>query len=117
MVANYELYAHFSVSNEAALYKLFLVGPATGTLGERMIDTGSSNADLSGMSFTTQNRDNDRMSRGNCARSYKGGWWFNNCHDAFLNGQWSPGYLDRPWTPTIQNGTSVRETVMMIRRH
>ncbi|XP_061191100.1 fibroleukin-like [Saccostrea echinata] len=111
-----ELYAHFSVSDEAALYKLLLAGPATGTLGDRMMDTGSSNTDPSGMNFTSPDRDNDRMS-GNCARSYKGGWWFNNCHDAFLNGQWSPGYWYETWTPTIQNGTSVRETMMMIRRH
>ncbi|XP_062598972.1 ficolin-2-like [Saccostrea cucullata] len=89
----YEMYDGFSVSDEAGKYQLFLAGPATGTLGDSMFDTGSSNFDLSGMSFSTQDRDNDRRSSANCAAhsDIRGGWWFNRCHHAFLNGQLSPG--------------------------
>ncbi|XP_062587054.1 ficolin-1-like [Saccostrea cucullata] len=133
------MYDRFSVSNEAGKYQLFLAGPATGTLVDGMLDTGysyrdlsgmsfstpdrdngdsmrSSNA-LSGMSFSTPDRDNDRYNVYNCAADYGGGWWFNRCHFAFLNGRWSPGSWYNPWSPTIKTGTYVRGTTMMIRRN
>ncbi|XP_062618637.1 microfibril-associated glycoprotein 4-like [Saccostrea cucullata] len=50
----YEMYDGFSVSDETGKYQLFLAGPATGTLGDAMLDTGVSSADLSGMYFSTQ---------------------------------------------------------------
>ncbi|XP_062618739.1 fibroleukin-like [Saccostrea cucullata] len=112
----YEMYDRFSVSDETGKYQLFLAGPATGTLGDSMIDTGFSRADLSGMYFSTLDRDNDRWS-GNCAAYYGGGWWFNFCHYAFLNGPWSSESWIYLWYPTIWSGTSIRETAMMIRRH
>ncbi|XP_062583066.1 fibroleukin-like [Saccostrea cucullata] len=36
----YELYDRFSVSDEAGKYQLSLAGPATGTLGDSMLNTG-----------------------------------------------------------------------------
>ncbi|XP_062596672.1 fibroleukin-like [Saccostrea cucullata] len=113
----YELYNQFSVSDEADKYQLFLSGPATGTLGDRMLDTGSSSNDMSGMPFTTLDRDRDRWSGGNCAAEYRGGggWWFNNCNDAYLNGQWLNWY--QPWYPPFDNGDDIAETILMIRRH
>ncbi|XP_062570213.1 fibrinogen-like protein 1 [Saccostrea cucullata] len=115
----YEMYDGFSVSDEAGKYQIFLAGPATGTLGDSMLDTGYSARDLSGMSFSTPDRDNDRSSGINCAaRSIRrGGWWFNFCHRAFLNGQWSSESWYRPWYPTVTSGTSVKATLMMIRRN
>ncbi|XP_062607150.1 fibroleukin-like [Saccostrea cucullata] len=113
----YEMYDGFSVSNEAGKYQLFLTGPATGTLGNSMLDTGYSWRDLSGMAFSTPDRDNDRSSFANCAANYIGGWWFNACTYTFLNGPWSPGSWDKPWYPTVRNGTSVKGTTMMIRRN
>ncbi|XP_061190556.1 fibroleukin-like [Saccostrea echinata] len=86
----YELYDRFSVSNESENYQLFLAGNATGTLGDAMLSTGSSNNDLSGMYFTTPDKDNDRALGANCAVTWGGGWWFNYCHLAFLNGPWYP---------------------------
>ncbi|XP_062612854.1 fibroleukin-like [Saccostrea cucullata] len=114
----YEIYDRFSVSDEAGKYQLFLAGPATGTLGDSMLDTGYSNLDLSGMSFSTPDRDND-VGAGNCAvySDRRGGWWFNFCHRAFLNGQWSPESWYRPWYPTVTSGTSVKGTTMMVRRY
>ncbi|XP_062598974.1 fibroleukin-like [Saccostrea cucullata] len=115
----YEMYDRFSISNEAGKYQLFLTGPATGTLGDSMLDTGSSINDLSGMYFSTPDRDNDGWGDKNCVvyRTTSGGWWFRSCHSAFLNGPWSPQSWSYPWYPTVQSGTSVKGTTMMIRRH
>ena len=45
-----------------------------------------------GMAFSTKDQDNDlSVSTGYCAPRYKGGWWFNNCHYAFLNGLYYNG--------------------------
>ncbi|XP_062579617.1 ficolin-2-like [Saccostrea cucullata] len=114
----YELYNQFSIADEMNNYRLLLGGPATGTLGDSMSDTGSSYYDLSGMSFSTPDRDNDR-SIGNCAASsnIRGGWWFNSCNHAFLNGPWSPGSWFRPWYPTVTDSTQIKETLMMIKPH
>ncbi|XP_062594618.1 ficolin-1-like [Saccostrea cucullata] len=114
----YELYDRFSVSDEAEKYQLFLAGPATGTLGDSILNTGFPTRDLSGMSFTTRDQDNDPSSV-NCAANYdkRGGWWFNRCHRGFLNGPWYPADWDTPWYPAVENGTSIRGTVMMIKRH
>ncbi|XP_062608617.1 fibroleukin-like, partial [Saccostrea cucullata] len=109
----YELYEKFAISNETENYKLFLAGPARGTLGDSMLTTAYSNFRLSGMYFTTYDRDNDRYSDGNCATKHKGGWWFNGCYNAFLNGLWSTTDWVWPWTPKITDGTSVKGTVMM----
>ncbi|XP_062619177.1 fibroleukin-like, partial [Saccostrea cucullata] len=114
----YEMYDRFSISKEAGKYQLFLAGPANGTLGDSMLDTGNPFLDLSGMYFSTPNRDNDRFSDGHCAAdSYRrGGWWFNWCTYAFLNGQWSPESWYNPWYPTVNDSTQIKETLMMIRR-
>ncbi|XP_062611430.1 fibrinogen-like protein 1, partial [Saccostrea cucullata] len=97
----YELYDHFSISDEAEKYQLFLSGPATGTLefgGDSMLNTDYSWADLSGMYFSNPDRDNYKLTGGNCAADsqMRGGWWFNTCHLAFLNGQWFPGNWKDP---------------------
>ncbi|XP_062593262.1 microfibril-associated glycoprotein 4-like [Saccostrea cucullata] len=108
----YELYSQFSVADETNKYRLFLGGPATGTLGDSM----TSGHDLSGMPFTTKDRDNDR-SINNCAVHNRGGWWFNSCHHAFLNGPWSSNSWDWLWYRTVMYGTSVKGTTMMVKRH
>ncbi|XP_061190572.1 fibroleukin-like [Saccostrea echinata] len=112
----YELYGRFSVSDETEKYQLFLAGSATGTLGDSMLNTGSSDYNLSGMYFSTPDRDNDRWS-GNCADSFGGGWWFNLCYSAFFNGPWSSADWFWPWFPTVENGTNVTGTLMLIKRH
>ncbi|XP_062603442.1 fibrinogen-like protein 1 isoform X1 [Saccostrea cucullata] len=115
----YERYHQFSVSDESDNYRLYLGGPATGTLGDRMLDTGRSTQDLSGMSFSTPDRDHDRAGSYNCAVDHGGGggWWYNNCHDANLNGPWSPAYWWEPWFPLLKNGGDITETLMMIKSH
>ncbi|XP_062568836.1 ficolin-1-like [Saccostrea cucullata] len=112
----YQQYGEFSVNNETDNYRLYLGGPSEGTLGDSMIDTGKSWADLSGMYFSTPDRDNDNNTV-NCAAlsDRRGGWWFNTCHLAFLNGQWSPGSWADPWFPTVIHNKDIKETVMMIK--
>ncbi|XP_062605700.1 microfibril-associated glycoprotein 4-like [Saccostrea cucullata] len=86
--------------------------------GDSMLDTGYPKEYLSGMYFSTPDRDND-LSRINCAArsEIRGGWWFNACHYAFLNGPWSPANWGYPWWPPLKSGSSIRRTVMMIKRH
>ncbi|XP_062576933.1 fibroleukin-like [Saccostrea cucullata] len=115
----YELYNQFSVADETNNYRLFLGGTATGTLGDAMLGTVFSDYDLSGMAFSTPDRDNDAWSGGNCAVVFnmRGGWWFNSCHLAFLNGPWSSTYWYLPWAPTVNDGREIKETLMMIKPH
>ncbi|XP_062609690.1 microfibril-associated glycoprotein 4-like isoform X7 [Saccostrea cucullata] len=114
----YELYNQFSVADETNKYRLFLGGQASGTLGDSM-----RSYDLSGMSFSTPDRDNDRWIDnynwifGHCAAysDIRGGWWFKWCHFAFLNGQWSSGSWAFPWYPTVTDNKQIKETLMMIK--
>ncbi|XP_062603445.1 microfibril-associated glycoprotein 4-like [Saccostrea cucullata] len=48
-------------------------------IGDRMLDTGESTTNLSGMNFSTPDRDNDKASIGGCAvyAGGGGGWWYN----------------------------------------
>lgn len=80
-----------------------------------MIKASHSSANLYGTSFSTMDRDNDQWNSVNCAVQYKGGWWFNRSHDAFLNGPWPPEDWYEPWVPTIRNGSNIAEVRMMIK--
>ncbi|XP_061177582.1 fibroleukin-like [Saccostrea echinata] len=111
----FELYGRFSVSDEAENYQLFMDGPAIGTLGDRMLNVSSGDT-LSGMFFTTPDRDNDRNPVGSCAVRNRGGWWFNYCHDAYFNGPWGSTIWSQPWFPLIVDGRDVRGTLMMVKR-
>jgi hypothetical protein len=56
-------------------------------LGARKPNGGDSMAYNNGMQFTTIDVDNDLYSGGNCVADGKyGGWWFNACSEANLNG-------------------------------
>ena len=49
------------------------------------------------MAFSTKDQDNDLASnKGYCAQHWKGGWWFNACHNAFLNGFYYKGSHSNP---------------------
>ena len=83
-----------------------------------MLKTGKPAEDLPGMSFSTLDRNHDRWYGGNCAVQWGGGgWWYHACHDANLNGPWSPAYWSEPWYPPLNDGSDITETVMMIKSH
>ncbi|XP_061190755.1 fibroleukin-like [Saccostrea echinata] len=113
----YELYDQFAVADESDNYTLFLGGPYMGTLGDNMLDTGYTFYDLSGMSFSTPDRDNDRKREENCASEHNGDWRFNKCHYAYLNGPWYPERWTYPWVFKFYDGSKIKETTMMIKPH
>ncbi|KFB47920.1 AGAP011197-PA-like protein [Anopheles sinensis] len=77
----YARYTNFTVGNEAEQYALQSLGVYSGTAGDSL--TGHK-----GMEFSTLDRDNDGSSGTHCATKWKGGWWYNACHESHLNGQY-----------------------------
>ena len=56
------------------------------------------------MAFSTKDQDNDLDNgKGYCAPRYKGGWWFNACHYAFLNGFYYKGSHSNYWGGVMWN--------------
>ncbi|XP_061112042.1 tenascin-R-like [Conger conger] len=75
--STYAHYASFAVDTEKRYYALALSG-YSGTAGDSMAYHNLSR-------FSTWDRDsNPYVTR--CAMSYRGGWWYRNCHEANLNG-------------------------------
>ncbi|XP_036298566.1 tenascin-R [Pipistrellus kuhlii] len=77
--AAFALYDKFSVEDSGSLYKL-RVGGYNGTAGDSL-------SYHQGRPFSTKDRDND-IAVTNCALSYKGAWWYKNCHRTNLNGKY-----------------------------
>jgi len=73
-------YSSFVVSSEAANYLMHVSGYSGNTGDAR----GHGFLYSDGMMFTTHDRDNDRWS-GNCAASYGGGFWYNECSHVDVN--------------------------------
>ncbi|KAH3754804.1 ficolin-2-like [Dreissena polymorpha] len=83
----YALYSEFKISSESEKYKLHLAG-YTGDAGDCLLTACYGYGHVhSGQSFSTFDRDNDRDSNC-CACVFVGGWWFNDCFNAYLNGKY-----------------------------
>ena len=59
----------------------------------RLVFSGNSGDSLAfhrGMPFTTKDQDSDSEG-GNCAITFKGAWWYKDCHHSNLNGLYLRG--------------------------
>ncbi|XP_063795769.1 tenascin-R isoform X2 [Pseudophryne corroboree] len=77
--AVYAYYNKFYVGDPRSMYKL-RIGDYNGTSGDSLTYH-------QGRPFSTKDRDND-VAVTNCASSYKGAWWYKNCHRTNLNGKY-----------------------------
>ncbi|KAK3105887.1 hypothetical protein FSP39_007974 [Pinctada imbricata] len=75
----YAIYKRFSISDESEGFRL-LVGHYAGTAGDSLTNQN-------GAKFYTKDRDNAKA----CAVTYKGAWWYTNCHLSNLNGMYLRG--------------------------
>ncbi|KAM4641046.1 tenascin-R [Discoglossus pictus] len=75
----YAYYNKFSLGDARSMYKL-RIGDYNGTSGDSLTYH-------QGRPFSTKDRDND-VAVTNCALSYKGAWWYKNCHRTNLNGKY-----------------------------
>ncbi|VDI66500.1 ficolin [Mytilus galloprovincialis] len=104
----YAEYTHFSISDETSGFKLKF-STYTG-------DAGNCLAIHKGQIFSTKDKNNI-----GCAKGFKGGWWYNNCHDTNLNGLYLSGtfasYADGvTWKLWRGEQYSLKSTRMMFRR-
>uniref|UniRef100_A0A8C2EWJ3 Fibrinogen alpha chain n=1 Tax=Cyprinus carpio TaxID=7962 RepID=A0A8C2EWJ3_CYPCA len=105
-----EAYAEYSirVGSEAQGFPL-TVSDYVGDAGDALVQ-GQPNLrsflSHAGMKFSTSDRDSDKWEE-NCAEMYGGGWWYNNCQSANLNGIYYKGGQYDPGTKVpyeIENG-------------
>nr|XP_060634791.1 fibrinogen alpha chain [Anolis sagrei ordinatus] len=93
--AGNEAYAEYiiHIGSESESYRLS-VSDYVGTAGDALIkgseEEGSEYTAHTNMKFSTFDRDSDQWEE-NCAEVYGGGWWYNNCQAANLNGIYYPG--------------------------
>ena len=83
-ITRYAKYTTFRILDSSRKYQLNIAG-YSGTAGDDLVYH-------SGRKFTTKDQDNDRGSSRNCAVTYKGAWWYNNCHRSNLNGKYLSGH-------------------------
>ncbi|PFX28054.1 Ryncolin-4 [Stylophora pistillata] len=78
----YAEYEMFAVTSARTKYKLSL-GSYSGTAGDSL-------SLHRGYFFSTKDQDNDNWS-GHCAVTFKGAWWYEDCHHSNLNGLYHRG--------------------------
>ncbi|CAB4015068.1 Hypothetical predicted protein [Paramuricea clavata] len=105
----YALYDSFAVADEQQKYKLS-VGSFVGTAGDSFTYQN-------GMAFATKDAD----TTGNCAKTFKGAWWYRGCHYSNLNGLYHHGahktFADGiNWVTWKGYHYSLKSTSMKIRR-
>uniref|UniRef100_A0AAV2IRS3 Zmp:0000000846 n=1 Tax=Knipowitschia caucasica TaxID=637954 RepID=A0AAV2IRS3_KNICA len=78
----YAEYDKFTIAEPRTRYKIY-VGAYSGTAGDSMVYH-------QGRPFSTYDNDND-IAVTNCALSYKGAFWYKNCHRVNLMGKYGDG--------------------------
>ena len=107
----YAEYERFTIADGKQDYILAL-GTYNGNAGDGLTKH-------SGLAFSTKDRDNDRWGD-SCAETYKGGWWYNECHASNLNGLYLIGNHTSfgdgvNWYPWTGYHYSLKSTVMKIK--
>ncbi len=105
----YAKYGGFAIGDSAAKYRLTISG-YSGTAGDSMTRPN-------GNHFSTRDQDNDTWSK-NCAQTFKGGWWYDSCHESslYLKGHHS-SYADGVnWRYWKGYNYSLKFTEMKLRR-
>ena len=123
--SKYACYDYFHVGTPSTNYRLTIGGyqnGGTGAAGDSMTQgPRSGGGNLNGMQFTTHDRDNDR-SGGNCAATWSGAWWYNNCHHSNLNGLYLDGQINSDgvvwqyFNATARSSHTLRYSDMKLRR-
>ncbi|XP_006264899.1 ficolin-2 isoform X1 [Alligator mississippiensis] len=106
-------YDSFHILGESDKYKLILGDMVAGNAGDSLSYHNNSK-------FSTHNQNNDPVSYKNCAETFQGGWWFNNCHFSHLNGRYLQGYQIESgngvvWNQGIGNEYSYKFSEMKFR--
>ncbi|XP_071173041.1 ryncolin-2-like isoform X1 [Mytilus edulis] len=106
----YAKYSNFYIGDKSTNYKLTVNG-YSGTAGDALKRHND-------RAFSTKDKDNDTYSSENCAKNYKGAWWYYNCHVSNLNGLYVGNKKDDKgmrWSHW-KGSQSMKTTSMMIRR-
>ncbi|KAI8747802.1 BgiBFREP4 [Biomphalaria glabrata] len=100
-------YSDFKLLDENNNYKL-IIGSYSGTAGNNMRRHVNK-------FFTTFDKDNDDSPNDNCAIIRRGAWWYQNCADVNLNGNWGRGKPDGAFWDNITVWESVSFSEIKIR--
>ena len=105
----YATYRQFSVSDNSTFFKLHVAG-YEGNAGDVFSSRGN------GRAFTTKDQEHDGC-HVNCADVYFGGWWYDCCHGANLNGVWGNTNYGKGlnWNPLTGYHRSVTYVEMKVR--
>ncbi|KAI5616130.1 fibrinogen alpha chain precursor [Silurus asotus] len=112
--AGNEVYAEYNVQvgSEKEGFQLSL-SSYTGDAGDALVQGVANMGSFlshAGMKFSTFDRDNDKWEK-NCAEMYGGGWWYNNCQSANLNGVY---YTGGKYDPAGQSPYEVENGVVWL---
>ncbi|XP_046808642.1 ficolin-2-like [Lucilia cuprina] len=80
----YAKYDRFVLGSEDDKFTIVELGEYSGNAGDSMTYH-------KGRKFSTKDQDNDNNPTSNCAKDYKGAWWFDNCYSSHLNGPYFRG--------------------------
>ena len=113
----FAFYDSFNLGDERENYKL-QVGSVS-----RDSSAGDSLFYHNGKQFSTPDQDNDSAPKTHCAQRFNAGWWFGNCHDSLLNGQYYDNGLLADltvpdgiiWETWAGDRESLKSTIMAIR--
>jgi hypothetical protein len=105
-------YATFKVDAASNYYTIHVSSTGVGDAGDSFNVNSTSGVLMNGMKFSARDNDNDAWS-GNCASTFGGGWWYNDCMYANLNGDLPSDSFY--WHPLIDLGISSTWSLMTSR--